>query len=105
MNFLEIVSQKKKMNRVAISDISTIGFIQVLANIKNKYQQLIFKIMKQLYILTTFFILTFSQVNAQYFWQVESITSISDGGTYNQNDTPNDILLNIGQCRRILTTT
>ena len=31
LNFLEIVSKKKKMKPVAISDISTIGFIQVLA--------------------------------------------------------------------------
>lgn len=54
--------------------------------------------MKHFYILATLFILSFSPVNAQYYWQVVSVSSITGGGTYNQNDTPNSIVLNINQC-------
>ena len=57
--------------------------------------------MKQTYILTSLVFLIFSIVNAQtgpYHWQVQSINSISGGNTYNQNEAPNDIILNINQC-------
>lgn len=57
--------------------------------------------MKKRNILATFLILTFLGVNAQtgpYYWQVTSINSISGGATYNVNDMPSAIVLNINQC-------
>jgi len=54
--------------------------------------------MKKFYILFAFFILASSQLNAQYFWQVERIVSINGGNTYDQNEIPNDIKLNLTQC-------
>lgn len=54
--------------------------------------------MKHFYLFALLFLLPISQLNAQYYWQVESITSIAGGGTFAENSTPDDILLTIHQC-------
>ncbi|NQY28862.1 MAG: T9SS type A sorting domain-containing protein [Flavobacteriaceae bacterium] len=54
--------------------------------------------MKKLYILSALLLFTFSQLNAQYFWQVDAITNITGAGTYDQNETPTNVMLRLSQC-------
>ena len=54
--------------------------------------------MKKNYILSALLLFTFSELNAQYFWQVDNITSITGAGTYDQNETPTQVMLRLSQC-------
>ena len=54
--------------------------------------------MKKIYILSALLLFTFSQLNAQYFWQVDDITNITGAGTYDQNETPTNVMLRLSQC-------
>lgn len=54
--------------------------------------------MKKIVFLAAFYLAPFQKLNAQYYWQVQSVNSITNGGTYSQNSLPNEINLNIHQC-------
>jgi hypothetical protein len=41
---------------------------------------------------------SFSQLKAQYYWQITSIDSITNGGTYTVNEFPEEIQLHISLC-------
>ncbi|WP_156140796.1 hypothetical protein [Sporocytophaga myxococcoides] len=53
--------------------------------------------MKKIYILIAI-LCSFSQLSAQYYWQITEITSISNAGTYDFGTKPENIVLNINQC-------
>ncbi len=53
--------------------------------------------MKKLYFLIAL-LCSFTQLRAQYYWQITEITSISNGGTYDFGTTAENIQLNVYQC-------